>query len=111
MLKPVDVDQQSHMITHLTGILAPVHTRNTMEMGTVLPRFSKLKPIPAPVHTHDTLSWVYPYPCHALGYGFSHYFKTTIKVTKNFFYFILQLCTKDLARGSMNGLGDFPPKV
>ena len=46
----------------------------------------------------------------SLGYGFSHYFKTTIKVTKNFFYFILQLCTKDLARGSMKGLGDFPPK-
>ena len=46
----------------------------------------------------------------SLGYSFSHYFKTTIKVTKNFFYFILQLCTKDLARGSMNGLGDFPPK-
>ena len=47
----------------------------------------------------------------SLGYGFSHYFRTTIKVTKNFLYLILQLCTKDLARGSMNGLGDFPPKV
>ena len=46
----------------------------------------------------------------SLGYSFSHYFKTAIKVTKNFFYFILQLCTKDLARGSMKGLGDFPPK-
>ena len=66
MSKPVDVDQQSHMITHLTGISAPVHTRDTMETGTVLPGFGKLKPIPAPVHTRDTLSWVYPYPCHAL---------------------------------------------
>ena len=47
----------------------------------------------------------------SLGYSFLHYFKTTIKVTKNFFYFILQLCTKDLAKGSMKGLGDFPPKV
>ena len=34
--------------------------------STVLPGFGKLKPIPAPVHTHDTLSWVYPYLCHAL---------------------------------------------
>ena len=54
------------MITHLTGISAPVHTRDTVETGTVLPRFGKLKPIPTPVHTRDTLSRVYPYPCHAL---------------------------------------------
>ena len=66
MSKPVDVDQQSHMITHLTRISAPVHTRDTVETGTVLPGFGKLKPIPAPVHTRDTLSRVYPYPCHAL---------------------------------------------
>ena len=54
------------MITHLTGISAPVHTHDTVETGTVLPGFGKLKPIPAPVHTRDTLSRVYPYPCHAL---------------------------------------------
>ena len=36
------------------------------KMGMVLPGFGKLKPIPTPVHTHDTLSRVYPYPCHAL---------------------------------------------
>ena len=54
------------MITHLTGISAPVHTRDTVEMGMVLPGFGKLKPIPAPMHTCDTLSQVYPYPCHAL---------------------------------------------
>ena len=28
--------------------------------------FGKLKPAPVPVHTRDTLSRVYPYPCHAL---------------------------------------------
>ena len=66
MLKPVDVDQQSHMITHLTGFSAPMHTHDTMEMGTVLHRFGKLKPVPIPMHTHDTLSQVYPYLCHAL---------------------------------------------
>ena len=65
-MKPVDVDQQSHMITHLAGISAPMHTHDTMEMGMVLCGFGKLKPVPIPVHTHDTLSWVYLYPCHAL---------------------------------------------
>ena len=54
------------MITHLTGISAPVHTRDTVETGTVLPGFGKLKPIPVPVHTCDTLSRVYLYLCHAL---------------------------------------------
>ena len=37
-----------------------------METGTLLPGFGKLKPVPVPVHTRDTLSQVYPYPCHAL---------------------------------------------
>ena len=37
------------MITHLTGISAPVHTRDTVETGTVLPGFGKLKPIPVPM--------------------------------------------------------------
>ena len=54
------------MITHLTGISAPVHTHDTMETGMVLPGFGKLKPIPVPMHTRDTLSRVYLYPCHAL---------------------------------------------
>ena len=36
------------------------------KIGAVLPGFGKLKPIPAPMHIRDTLSWVYPYPCHAL---------------------------------------------
>ena len=46
------------------GTRIPVHTRNTVEMGTVLHGFGKLKPVP--VYTHDTLSWVYLYPCHSL---------------------------------------------
>jgi hypothetical protein len=58
------------MTTHLTGILThtqiPVHTCDTVEMGIVLPRFSKLKPISVLMHTMSTLSQVYPYPCHAL---------------------------------------------
>ena len=32
-----------------------------MEKGTVLPRYSNPEPVPM-----TTLSWVYPYPCHAL---------------------------------------------
>jgi hypothetical protein len=63
------VNQQGHMTTHLTGKLVtgiPVHTRDTVETGTVLRGFGKLKPVPVPVHTRDTLSRVYPYPCHAL---------------------------------------------
>jgi hypothetical protein len=44
------------------------NTCDTVEMGTVLHRFGKLKPVPVPVHTHDTLSWVYLYPCHALDF-------------------------------------------
>src|ERR1700733_11346831 len=55
--------------THLTGCFGtgtPGRTRNTMEMGTVLHGFGKLKPVPVPVHTRDTLSRVYLYPCHAL---------------------------------------------
>ena len=38
-----------------------------MVKGTVLHGYGKLKPIPVPEQTRDTLSWVYPYPCHALG--------------------------------------------
>ena len=61
---------------------------------------------------HSALSYLLQFILFilSLGYGFSHYFKTTITVTKNFFYFILQLYTKHLARGSMKGLGDFPPQ-
>jgi hypothetical protein len=44
VLKCCVVNQQGHMTTHLTGKLVTG----------------------IPVHTHDTLSWVYPYPCHAL---------------------------------------------
>jgi hypothetical protein len=60
-------DQQSHMTHHLTRILAPGYPCIPMtprEMGTVLHGFSKLKPIPIPMHTITTLLWVYPYPCH-----------------------------------------------
>ena len=57
------------MITHLTRISAPVHTHDTVETGTVLPGFGKLKPIPIPMHTRDPLSWVYLYLCHALTAG------------------------------------------
>jgi hypothetical protein len=46
-----------------------MHTHDTVETGMVLPGFGKLKPLPVPVHTHDTLSRVYPYPCHALILG------------------------------------------
>ena len=62
-------DQQSHMITHLTGISAPGYLCipvTPVETGTVLHGFGKLKPIPVPVHTISILSQVYPYPCHAL---------------------------------------------
>ena len=37
-----------------------------MVKGTVLHRYGKLKPIPVPEQTHDTLSQVYLYLCHAL---------------------------------------------
>src|SRR3984885_9069673 len=63
------VYQQGHVTTHLTGRFGtgiPGRTRNTVETGTVLHGFSKLKPVPVPMHTRDTLSRVYPYPCHAL---------------------------------------------
>jgi hypothetical protein len=43
-----------------------MHTCDTVEMGTVLPGFGKLKPIPIPMHTMSTLSQVYLYLCHAL---------------------------------------------
>jgi hypothetical protein len=62
-------NQQGQVVTHLTGISACRHPDIPMtpvETGTVLLGFSKLKPVPIPRHTHDTLSWVYPYPCHAL---------------------------------------------
>ena len=46
-----------------------------MVKGTVLHGYGKLKPIPIPEQTRDTLSWVYPYPCHALPIAFhSHTF-------------------------------------
>src|ERR1700733_4840248 len=61
----VSVSTTTHLTGHFgTGI--PGRTRNTMEMGTVLHGFGKLKPVPVPMHTCDTLSRVYPYPCHAL---------------------------------------------
>jgi hypothetical protein len=70
VINNIKPDQQSHMIMHLTGISAPGYPwipMTPMEMGTMLHRFSKLKPIPVPMHTISTLSWVYLYPCHALG--------------------------------------------
>ena len=45
-------DQQSHMITHLTGISAPGYPCipvTPVETGTVLHGFGKLKPVPVPV--------------------------------------------------------------
>jgi hypothetical protein len=42
-----------------------MHTHDTIT-GMVLHRFGKLKPIPIPMHTISTLSWVYLYLCHAL---------------------------------------------
>jgi hypothetical protein len=43
-----------------------VQTRIPMGKGTVLHGFGKLKPVPVPRQTRDTLSQVYPYLCHAL---------------------------------------------
>jgi hypothetical protein len=65
------------------------NTHNTMEMGTVLHGFSKLKPIPIPMHTCDTLLWVYLYLCHALPlirFGLkTEYFSAIIDVVEGVF--------------------------
>src|ERR1700733_13339943 len=79
--------QQGHVTTHLTGHFGtgiPGRTRNTVETGTVLHGFGKLKPVPVPVHTRDTLSRVYPYPCHALATpSTTVYEETSIRYNNN----------------------------
>jgi hypothetical protein len=54
-------NQQGQMITHLTEIRYQ-HTRNTVEKGTVLPRYGNPEPIPIPEHTCDHIITGLPVP-------------------------------------------------
>ena len=55
-----------HSPDRMFGTGIPVHTRDTVEMGTVLHRFGKLKPIPAPVHTRGHIITGLPVPVSCL---------------------------------------------
>ena len=48
--------------------MKPLQTRNTMDKGTVLPGFGKLKPVPVPEHTRDLIVMVLPIPVSYLMY-------------------------------------------
>ena len=50
-----------------TGI--PTHTCNTMEMGTVLPRYSNFWPVPVTMHTHNHIITGLPIPRDLHGFG------------------------------------------
>ena len=60
MFVGVDVDQQQHLTSHVTG--GTCDTRNTMGKGTVLCGYDNLKPIPVPEHTCDQIITVLPVP-------------------------------------------------
>ena len=57
------VNQQGHMITHLTRSSVPV---NLWNKGTVLCGYGNLEPIPVPEHTYDHIITVLPIPVPCL---------------------------------------------